>query len=407
MLLEVRNTPIPDIGLSPVQRLYSRRTSTPMLATVELLYPVAPSYERLQRRLRKRMTDQKQYYDRGTRALPELSVNDEDYIQPIPGVSERWKKGVVTAKVGERSYEISSKGKIIKRNRVQLKRHQICEGEPAAKHLTPYGEVTTTEAAKTTRSGRAYGVFGDTEPAELEKGKDVIGLLFLGVAESYNPEDDKIRFNVRIRETWRIDGAAERLLPKKASPNLPPFPVWIRNQATNAADIRGAKKFCFCPEIKTGQPYLFLTHSYQIPHGNRMDLLLDASSIVLPWRESWRRRLNKFVRRAAKGRCDAMQGPDEKENEEDGVQIRRAQKLQNTPGHYASTYHHNRPISDDPWRYVQAQPTAPEVRQAFRPAKFYQIQPVGTSSTQRGYQASSPHYTYYNPYIGYQDALKH
>lgn len=231
--------------------------------------------------------------------------------------------------------------------------------------------------------------------------------VFLGVAESRNIEGDKLRFDVRIREIWRIDGAAERLLPKIALPNLPPFSVWKRNQAINVPDIRGVKKFCSCPEIKIGKQYLFLTHSNQIPHGNRMDLLLDASSIVLPWQESWRRRLNKFVRKAAKGLCGATQGPYDDDNGENDVEFRQVQKLQSVPSHYANTYNHNRPISDDPWRQADAHPVTPEVREAYRQTEFYQIQPAGKPSTQRGYQASPSHYTYYNPYMGYRGALKH
>ncbi|VDP10912.1 unnamed protein product [Schistosoma margrebowiei] len=36
-----------------------------------------------------------------------------------------------------------------------------------------------------------------------------------------------------------------------------------------------------------------------------MELLLDTHSVVLKWRESWRRRLSKFVRRAARESCDS------------------------------------------------------------------------------------------------------
>lgn len=178
MLLEIRNTPAPDIGLSPVQRLYSRRTSTLMPASAELLHPISPSHEQLQTRLRKRMIEQKRYYDRGTRVLPELAVNDEVWIQPIPGVNERWKRGVVTAKIGERSYEISTDGKIIRRNRVQLRRCQKREVEAQPKQTTATGEIAT-EAAKVTRSGRAYGVFDRIDASGREKGKDVIGICYL------------------------------------------------------------------------------------------------------------------------------------------------------------------------------------------------------------------------------------
>lgn len=158
--------PSPNIGCSRVQGPNSRRARTIVTASAELLYPVLSSHEQLQEDLRKRM---KRYNDRGTRALSERSVNEEVYIQPIPCVNKRWKKGMVIAKVEVRYYEINTGGKINRRSRVQPRRHRE-RGELEARPMTVFGEVTTTGAAKTTQSGRAYGSFSGVDAAGPVKG---------------------------------------------------------------------------------------------------------------------------------------------------------------------------------------------------------------------------------------------
>ncbi|CAH8663741.1 unnamed protein product [Schistosoma margrebowiei] len=126
--------------------------------------------------------------------------------------------------------------------------------------------------------------------------------VFRGIVKSRTIHGDLMRLEVDIQNTWRITGAAEHLLPKTASPNLPAYRVWLRIK-NNSADKRHSR--CLCPNLQVGQSYLFITRSHQVPYGDRMELLLDTHSVVLKWRESWRRRLSKFVRRAARESCDS------------------------------------------------------------------------------------------------------
>ncbi|CAH8678561.1 unnamed protein product [Schistosoma haematobium] len=126
--------------------------------------------------------------------------------------------------------------------------------------------------------------------------------VFRGIVKSRTVHGDLMRLEVDIQNTWRITGAAEHLLPKTASPNLPAYRVWLRIK-NNSADKRHSR--CLCPNLQVGQSYLFITRSHQVPYGDRMELLLDTHSVVLKWRESWRRRLSKFVRRAARESCDS------------------------------------------------------------------------------------------------------
>ncbi|CAH8629063.1 unnamed protein product [Dicrocoelium dendriticum] len=172
MLLESRNTPSTDIGLSPVQRLYSRRTRTVMPASATLLRPVTPQFEKVQNNLKRRMATQKRYYDNGARELPELTVGEEVWVEPIPDGQERWRKGVVAAKVGERSYEVNVGGKKLRRNRVQLRRCPRRQHESGRERYTACGnEATSADPTKRTRSGKVYGLFSKVQQQEHEKGR--------------------------------------------------------------------------------------------------------------------------------------------------------------------------------------------------------------------------------------------
>lgn len=73
ILFETRNTPPCNIGLSPVQCLYSRKTRNLMPESATLAHPVSQLRKQLPRSLNKRIADQQRYHDRVTRRLSELS----------------------------------------------------------------------------------------------------------------------------------------------------------------------------------------------------------------------------------------------------------------------------------------------------------------------------------------------
>ncbi|CAH8560353.1 unnamed protein product [Dicrocoelium dendriticum] len=116
MLLERRNTPSTEIGASPVQRLFSRRTRTLIPTASNLLTPEVSPATSIHERLRNRMLRQKKYYDRGARKLQPLAVGEEVWVQPVPGSEGHWRKGVIQSRKGERSYEVKIGGTTIKRN---------------------------------------------------------------------------------------------------------------------------------------------------------------------------------------------------------------------------------------------------------------------------------------------------
>ncbi|CAH8873777.1 unnamed protein product [Trichobilharzia szidati] len=85
--------------------------------------------------------------------------------------------------------------------------------------------------------------------------------VFRGIIKSREIHGDLMRLEVGIQNTWRIIGAAEHLLPKTASPNLPAYRVWVRLK-TNPTDKRHTR--CACPNLQVGQSYLFITRSHQV-----------------------------------------------------------------------------------------------------------------------------------------------
>ena len=117
-LLEWRNTP--DInGLSPVQKLMSRRTKTTMPTAEALLKPLTA--EGVDDNIKHRRQLTKRHYDQHTKPLPELDIGDSVKLQPLRP-KEPWSNGSCLGKVGPRSYLIRTEdGKLCRRNRKFLR----------------------------------------------------------------------------------------------------------------------------------------------------------------------------------------------------------------------------------------------------------------------------------------------
>ncbi|KAL7849545.1 hypothetical protein SRHO_G00211680 [Serrasalmus rhombeus] len=74
-LLNLRNTPLEDLGASPAQLLMGRRTKTRLPTPPQLLEPrtVTSSVKQL---LERRQRKQKEYYDQGSKLLQKLQIGD-------------------------------------------------------------------------------------------------------------------------------------------------------------------------------------------------------------------------------------------------------------------------------------------------------------------------------------------
>ena len=113
-LLEWRNTPDSN-GLSPVQKLMSRRTRTTIPTTEALLKPEVADgvYDNIKRKRQQA----KAAFDKRATPLPELQVGEPVRLQPT-NPKAPWEKGLCVAKVGPHSFLIETEcGGLLRRNR--------------------------------------------------------------------------------------------------------------------------------------------------------------------------------------------------------------------------------------------------------------------------------------------------
>ena len=119
-ILSYRNTPQED-GMSPVQKFFGRRTRTPLPTTAALLQPklVDPDTHKTMKRIKNAKSAV--YYDRYSKDLEALEEGNTVRIKPMTLGSKTWKKGVITKRLDERSYEVDTNEGTLRRNRVYLR----------------------------------------------------------------------------------------------------------------------------------------------------------------------------------------------------------------------------------------------------------------------------------------------
>ena len=122
-LLAHRNTPQTTHETSPAQRLFNRRTKTPLPVSEKLLQPkINPQANK---RIQQRQQLQKKYHDRGAKELSPLRKGEVVRLQPTRIGEKKWKRGIVVRKAGIRSYEVQCKGYIYTRNRKFIRRSRL------------------------------------------------------------------------------------------------------------------------------------------------------------------------------------------------------------------------------------------------------------------------------------------
>ncbi|KAM3178527.1 hypothetical protein ACTXT7_002407 [Hymenolepis weldensis] len=128
--------------------------------------------------------------------------------------------------------------------------------------------------------------------------------VFRGTVVSQEVRGELVRLGVQVHDVWRnTGGVAQRYLPSHIRHNLAPMIlVWV----PFAKQQKIGSVMCVCPRFKLDQSYLFISQAYEIPYHDRSELLLDQKSTILPWSESWRRRLTRFAIRQERGKCDIM-----------------------------------------------------------------------------------------------------
>lgn len=133
-LIDWRNTPSAEIGLSPAQRMFGRRIRTMMPAKNCLLLPM--ELPDVQNQIVQSKVKQKAYYDRGSKPLKDLKCGDVVRMR-LPG-QKKWTKGEILRKRGGRSYDVSIHGDVYRRNRRQLIATQ--EEIPQEQNREDFGE---------------------------------------------------------------------------------------------------------------------------------------------------------------------------------------------------------------------------------------------------------------------------
>ncbi|KAK3084719.1 hypothetical protein FSP39_017965 [Pinctada imbricata] len=169
-LLEYRNSPLDDIGLSPAQLLMNRQLRTKLPIAKALLRP--SGIDNAKPQLDKRQAKQKFYHDKNVVMLPKVSPGEIVRMRDTQNAT--WQKAKIEENLGNRSYILKSdKGSLYRRNREHvLKSHEDsfrvqipvdqqfqddCNSTPSV--ITPQPEPPTASdkppnTPVTTRSGR-------------------------------------------------------------------------------------------------------------------------------------------------------------------------------------------------------------------------------------------------------------
>jgi hypothetical protein len=168
-LLDLRNTPIEGINLSPAQMLMGRRTRTRLPMSPKLLEPMYDATD-IKKHFQQRQQKSKRYYDRGTKELHPL--NKGEPVRMYDEATKQWKPAVVCNRAEQpRSYTIETEtGQRYRRNRrdimeypgkqihIQQQEHPTAADQPRNEidyDTEQHDKAATIDPTKTvTRSGR-------------------------------------------------------------------------------------------------------------------------------------------------------------------------------------------------------------------------------------------------------------
>ena len=122
-VLELQNTPIPGVGLSPTQLLIERRTRSIIPIKSTFLTPMTYNTKEVQSALTARRQTQKEYFDRSSKALKSLEPGDTIRMRQ----GNTWEPAVLVrqSKAGEpRSYIVRANNHEYRRNRKDILKTQ-------------------------------------------------------------------------------------------------------------------------------------------------------------------------------------------------------------------------------------------------------------------------------------------
>ena len=125
-LLELKNTPRQDTGISPAEIMFGRNTRSllPSPGTKSI-----PSKKQVMMKRAKCHLAIKSNYDKGARDLKRLTPSQPVYYQYKEGRRPEWRRGTVRTEHSGRSYIIDGRDGVYRRNRVHLR--------PATRETSP------------------------------------------------------------------------------------------------------------------------------------------------------------------------------------------------------------------------------------------------------------------------------
>jgi len=149
-LLEHRNTPTPIVNSSPVQRLLNRRTRTTLPTITSKLKPSFRIHKAAKAAIRKRATQQRIYYDRGTKTLPTLNEGDLVWVQMKGNSGDIWSHGTIKQRINQRSYLVETPTSIVRRNRINIRKRKSPASHDTAQDTNYHEENDEAENDATT-----------------------------------------------------------------------------------------------------------------------------------------------------------------------------------------------------------------------------------------------------------------
>ena len=113
-IMEYHTTPLSKIKYSPSQIFLNRTLKTKLPVSEKALQPINIDHQEVQNKLKEKQLNQKQYYDRTAKDLPQLKIGDSVLVQQ----GQTWKRAEVVDRVNERSYLVKDElGTVLRRNR--------------------------------------------------------------------------------------------------------------------------------------------------------------------------------------------------------------------------------------------------------------------------------------------------
>ena len=104
-LLNLRNTPVEGINLSPTQLMFGRRTKSTLPTTIQNLAPDSATWKKTKEDKRAKIADR---LDQNRRDLRELKIGEAVRLQPLRSGEREWCLATVTRQLNSRDYEVQT-----------------------------------------------------------------------------------------------------------------------------------------------------------------------------------------------------------------------------------------------------------------------------------------------------------